>query len=277
VGDFDRDGWLDVALSAGWATILRNDHAGGFQAPYVSTVPAGRIAANDFDRDGDLDVVGTDSVMSEVYIGSNNGNGTMTYVGNMVSGYGTDRVAAMDIDGDNLPEVFTANGSATSISMFRNVTVTSQTVVPASLFVVGDVIAGNLSSLTTVDGNRLVLQVPRNGEFAVPLMITVEAILPVASASRLDFVHVGRTVAGDGKMQRILLFDWVANRFVPVDSRVSQSSDQTSVASVFGNVSRYIQPGTRRVRARVDWQDLFSETAELWRSDTDRAVWVVYP
>ena len=57
--DFDNDGWLDIMVGAGNAVLLRNNQSGGFLAPLTTAVPAGYIAAGDWDQDGLMDIVGT--------------------------------------------------------------------------------------------------------------------------------------------------------------------------------------------------------------------------
>jgi len=64
IGDFDRDGRLDLAVAnnpAGTISLLHNDNTGKFTL--VATPPAGSgpdfIASGDFDGDGDLDLAAT--------------------------------------------------------------------------------------------------------------------------------------------------------------------------------------------------------------------------
>ena len=67
--DFDNDGWLDIMVGAGNAVLLRNNQSGGFLAPLITPVPAGYLAAGDWDQDGLMDVVGTNGVLNLALVG----------------------------------------------------------------------------------------------------------------------------------------------------------------------------------------------------------------
>jgi hypothetical protein len=84
VGDFDRDGDLDLAVCdkrpapAGAVSILRNDGSGGFSlafsVPNVGDKPTA-IVAGDFDRDGDLDLAVANDNSGNSRILTNDGTG----------------------------------------------------------------------------------------------------------------------------------------------------------------------------------------------------------
>ena len=119
---FDNDGWLDIMVGAGNAVLLRNNQSGGFLAPLTTPVPAGFIAAGDWDQDGLMDVVGTNGVLDLALVGWNHGGGNFTHVSSLQSGFETGRVGAADLNGDGFPEIVTCNGRARSISVFKNTT-----------------------------------------------------------------------------------------------------------------------------------------------------------
>ena len=120
--DFDNDGWLDIMVGAGNAVLLRNNQSGGFLPPLNTPVPAGFIAAGDWDQDGLMDVVGTDGVLDLALVGWNHGGGNFTYVSSLQAGFETGRAGAADLNGDGFPEIVTCNGRARSISVFTNTT-----------------------------------------------------------------------------------------------------------------------------------------------------------
>jgi hypothetical protein len=128
--DFDNDGWLDMMVSAGNALLLRNNQAGSFLPPIATPVPAGYVAAGDWDQDGLMDIVGTNQVLSLALLGWNQGAGNFTYLSSLQSGYQTGRAGAADLNSDGFPEIITSNGRARSISVFTNTTGSGPTPTP---------------------------------------------------------------------------------------------------------------------------------------------------
>jgi len=119
-----------MMVSAGNARLLRNNQAGGFLPPITTPVPAGYIAAGDWDQDGLMDIVGTNGVLDLALVGWNHGGGNFTYVSSLQSGYETGRAGAADLNGDGFPEIVTSNGRARSISVFTNTTASGPTPTP---------------------------------------------------------------------------------------------------------------------------------------------------
>jgi hypothetical protein len=111
VGDFDRDGDLDIVSGDEDYDVIvwRNDgtpFAGGWDSQVVGTLNdyISSVAVGDFDRDGNLDVVSGDEDESKVIIWRNDGtpfNGTWAsqVVGDKGDYIGS--VAVADFDGDD--------------------------------------------------------------------------------------------------------------------------------------------------------------------------------
>jgi hypothetical protein len=121
--DIDGDHWLDIVLTTGWVTLLRNDRRGGFGPPEVSNTPAGGIVLADFDRDGHLDAAGVDGVRSEVCIGLGDGGGDfLAETKQWEIGYHPGRLASGDLNHDGFPELLTANVTGRSVTVLENST-----------------------------------------------------------------------------------------------------------------------------------------------------------
>lgn len=115
VGDFNRDGKMDLAVAAGGTTpgidMFLGNGDGTFRVPIRSamTLGAPRVTA-DFDKDGQLDLafVGPSSSHNQILIALGRGDGTFStptvayttfgFIENMVTG---------DFDGDSFPDLAT--------------------------------------------------------------------------------------------------------------------------------------------------------------------------
>lgn len=124
VADLDADGWPDVALTTGVASVLFNNHTGGFILQQGSVIASGGVGFADFDRDGDLDIVATDFIRSLASVLLNNGVGQFAVDAVVPVGYEAFRCTGADFDGDGWPEIVTANVRAGSISFVTNTTLT---------------------------------------------------------------------------------------------------------------------------------------------------------
>lgn len=109
VGDFDRDGKLDVGFSDEGLTILKGNGDGTFKTPgaplHLNNTSAD-LKAGDFNGDGKLDLV-TSGVFAtgalQVLLG--NGDGTFQNMGDQISGRSSVSVVVTDLNGDTRPDL----------------------------------------------------------------------------------------------------------------------------------------------------------------------------
>ncbi len=152
---------------------------------------------------------------------------------------------------------------------------TSKVVPPTSLRYAGDLVAGNLASLAAADGNKLNLKVSRASDSLIPISLQLEATSPIATPSRLEFI-VRSKCSLAGRRQRIYLWDWAAQAWVFVSSITVPTTDATTTVSLTTNLGRFMQPGTKRMRSKVDVDDLLSDVIDRWEMWFDQAAWRVY-
>jgi len=81
----------------------------------------------------------------------------------------------------------------------------------------------------------------------------------------------------DGNGQYIDLWDYRIQNWERVWTGFATTFDSTRTVRLPGDVSRFIQAGTRAVRARLGWEELVSETAAAWTIRVDRARWRLTP
>ncbi|MEM7454136.1 MAG: PQQ-binding-like beta-propeller repeat protein [Planctomycetota bacterium] len=141
-----------------------------------------------------------------------------------------------------------------SVRAFRSIAAPPETLSPTSYEVLGLEFGGNLGSLTTSD----------NSDLAVSrLPVSIRPIVAVRfftnganqNPDSLEFTFESSVFSRPDVDQTIEFFNFVSEDYETVDVRTaSRLFDQTVVASASGNVSRFIQPGTGLLEARVSFE-----------------------
>ncbi len=138
VGDFNNDGWLDVAAFYGYGGnqsriwLFANNHHGGFNSPTVMwdsgpnnwNGPATQIIAGDFNGDGNRDIAalyGYSGDRSRIWLFNGNGAGLNTPTIGWDSGPGNwvgsaTKIAAADFNGDTKTDIAALYGYASDQS-----------------------------------------------------------------------------------------------------------------------------------------------------------------
>jgi hypothetical protein len=151
VGDFDRDGALDVIVGSTFnarMALLRGDGAGAFSPPLVFPTPfigtsQGGISVADFDRDGALDFVKTCSFDASVTVHFGDGAGGFSPATVTIAvGTSPTSVVALDFNRDGILDLAVTNLNADTISLLRGTGVRASAFVAVADLATGDGPAG---------------------------------------------------------------------------------------------------------------------------------------
>jgi hypothetical protein len=271
VADLNGDGWPDVALTTGVASVLFNDHTGGFTLQQGSAIASGGVGLADFDHDGDTDMVAADFNRSLASVLLNDGAGHFAPGAVVPAGYQTGRCTGADFGRDALPEIVTANARAGSLSFVTNTTWTAP--VSASVFR-GALVAGGVDETKVSDDTYMAV---RNGRKRTseesPVMVRLAAAAPTFTPTSIAFTLEAKATQG-GLVQQIEVFDWAQGSWVEVDARPATLADQI-VEVLLTDPARFVQPGARTMRAQVRFKVGGPIAAKTWTGQIDRVAWTV--
>jgi hypothetical protein len=124
-GDWDRDGYLDLAAASSninyQVAILRNDGTGHFTVADTVEGQTGvkLLAVGDWDGDGDLDLAANNGTNTVIVL-ENGGSWHFTLVETVVGQTGVQALVAGDWDGDGDLDLAAANSNNNEVAILRN-------------------------------------------------------------------------------------------------------------------------------------------------------------
>ena len=140
----------------------------------------------------------------------------------------------------------------------------------------GIVLSGNLSSLQSSDDNRLVY---RPGVvFSTqqsPVSYEIVGTAPQQTTANLQFI-VESSGSSPGISQKLELFDYITGNYVTIDTRQMTTIDAL-IELTAPNPNRFIQAGTRQVKARLEFRLTQPVFAYPWNCSVDLAMWNLTP
>ena len=133
---------------------------------------------------------------------------------------------------------------------------------------------GGLQDLFFSDDSYLLVEARRPTEIAAASVeLVVEGASRIQTPAELRFNFEGAT-SGEPAIQRIELFNFLNSTWEVVDERKAPTEDTIVVVTITTNPERFVQAGTRLVRARIGYHDR-GVTFISWDGRFDRCTWTV--
>jgi hypothetical protein len=107
-----------------------------------------------------------------------------------------------------------------------------------------------------------------------PVWVEVVATSPSATPTDLSFVLEARSNTINLN-QRVELFNYDTDSYELVDSRTASTTDASIVIEPAGDVTRFVEPGTNEMRARVGWISQGIISLFPWSIDIDQTGWTI--
>ncbi len=102
----------------------------------------------------------------------------------------------------------------------------------------------------------------------------VKSLPPVETFSSLEVTLKGSVFARSEVTQTIELFDYAVNDWEQIDSReASRFTDSTVTVAATGDLSRFVEPGTMCMKARIRYQSPVAR--QQFSSNTDQFIWTI--
>jgi hypothetical protein len=108
-----------------------------------------------------------------------------------------------------------------------------------------------------------------------PAQLVVDGTAPAGQVLGIDVRTVSK-VNTTGLSQKIELFDWVANAYVQIGAtQGSTMADSTQTGSASGNLARFVQAGTQKVRAKLSYFVTGTTFLFVWTVSVDQVEWKI--
>jgi hypothetical protein len=137
----------------------------------------------------------------------------------------------------------------------------------------GLLVSGTLDSMRTSDDGYLVARCgPVISSSESPLQLVITGTVPLQAPTVLS-VRVEARVSIPNLSQKIELWDYVAGQWVQLDLRAGTTSDQT-VQLDAPSPARFVEAGTRQVKARLVYRATGPLLSYPWRASVDEVAFI---
>ena len=138
-------------------------------------------------------------------------------------------------------------------------------------------VSGGLAEMASSDDQYFVMR--RNlaqDEVGEEIELKLDGVAPSETPNAFSFLFESRAPY-IGIQQRVWLWDWVASQYVLSDTRTLPTTDTAITVTPTGNLSRFVQVGTKAVRAKITLSNVQADTVVEYVIRVDRAVWRIVP
>ena len=280
--DLDGDGTQDLAVALNdnvqpdaVAVFLNQGGAFGAATRYLTGGQnTSGILAADFNCDNVVDLATRNEDSNDISLLPNLG-GTFGAPTMLATGLAPSQLVVCDLDGDNDNDLAVSNRDSNTFSVLRNnCGILITTVMPASFSVTrGNYVSGGIVELGMSDNLDLAIQrgvsdTQSRTEFEVA------GTSPTANPTTLEVTLEGAVFARSTVVQTIELYDYVAAAWELVDTRdATNMTDSTVTIVATGDLSRFVDPATLSIEARVRFQSL--SVRQRFASNTDQFIWTI--
>ncbi|MBA3726000.1 MAG: hypothetical protein H0W86_06005, partial [Armatimonadetes bacterium] len=187
---------------------------------------------------------------------------------------------------DAAGNVYVAGLSGSQTWDYATIKYVQTTTVPPSSFTVvrGQLIGGGLFELLQSDNLYLTIQQRPPLPAGPNIQLVVQGTAPAETSTYFRFrleakcrnsliLYVPQMF---NVLQRIELYNYQENRWELVDERAATTVDRVVKVTFTENAQRFIQPGTRTIKARIGWFDRGAISRD-WFAAIDQTVWEIAP
>ncbi len=140
----------------------------------------------------------------------------------------------------------------------------------------GTPVRGGLLAISDSDDVHLVIAAQRPSRVSQPSVeVVVTGQANADEPSSMRFV-LEASVTTSGLRQRIDLYNYRGDRWVRVNTRNATRNDRVTEVFMEAGAGRFVEPGTRIMRARVSWYDPGVPIAG-WFTSIDQVLWQLPP
>ena len=283
-GDFNGDGIWDLASVNGLSediTVLPGIGDGTFMEAgnrFATGANPTSIAKGDFNGDGLLDLAVANRDTNDVSVFFGLGNATFAAEQRFAVGQQPRWVMAGDFNADGLTDLATANAVSDDVVVLFNRSTAGvpsfAQISPATYNITrGQYGSGAHSDLVQSDNRDLVV---RRDIATIQSHIRVEFEATSFTSSPDEFmIRIEAAVFARSTVnQKIDLYDFSTSTFEEVDSRTAPTNtDLVAIASPNGDLSRFVQPGSNLIRARVRFES--TNPRQRFSANIDHVQWSV--